>query len=173
MVLDFQELASGPLSLDQEVDLERVPGEGGASIRVSELRFAGRAERSERGAALEGRLTGRAELRCSRCVDPVFWEIDQPVELSLVAERFDEFASEGPDADDSLYYAEGGRAELAAIAREQVYLSLPLKPICRPDCQGLCPTCGGNRNRIECSCSEDPVDPRLAPLLEFKRRSGR
>lgn len=173
MLVDFEHLAEDALAIDHDLALDRVDAERGASIRLEGLRFVGKAARSDRGARLEGRLTGRAELRCSRCLEPVFLDIDRPVELTLVAEPFDEFASDGPDADDSLYLAEGGRADLEAIAREQVYLSLPLKPVCGEDCQGLCPTCGANRNRVECGCSEDRVDPRLAPLLEFKRRSGR
>ena len=71
-----------------------------------------------------------------------------------------------------VFYADEGRADLDQIAREQIYLSLPLKPICAPDCAGLCATCGGNRNRIQCGCRSTEVDPRLAPLLELKKRLG-
>ena len=68
------------------------------------------------------------------------------------------------------YLAEGGRAELDVIASEQIYLNLPLKPLCREDCQGLCPTCGANRNRLKCGCRSEELDPRLAPLLELKKK---
>ena len=52
--------------------------------------------------------------------------------------------------------------------RDQVRLAL-----CRPDCRGLCPTCGVDRNRLECACRTEEPDPRLAPLLEIRRKLGR
>jgi uncharacterized protein len=51
--------------------------------------------------------------------------------------------------------------------REQFFLTLPMKPLCRPDCQGLCPVCGKNRNREQCDCKAEWVDPRLAELRKL------
>ena len=42
--------------------------------------------------------------------------------------------------------------DLGHLIREQFYLAMPMKPLCRPDCQGLCPQCGVNRNTTECAC---------------------
>ena len=56
------------------------------------------------------------------------------------------------------------------MAAEQILLNLPLKPVCEPGCKGLCPTCGVNRNQIECDCRSEAVDPRFAPLLDLKER---
>jgi DUF177 domain-containing protein len=44
-----------------------------------------------------------------------------------------------------------------------VVLSMPFSPLCRLDCLGLCPRCGGDRNLAECMCGPE-VDPRWAPL---------
>ena len=54
--------------------------------------------------------------------------------------------------------------------REQFYLALPMKPLCREDCRGLCPVCGINRNRETCSCQATWVDPRLEALKSFKTK---
>ena len=53
--------------------------------------------------------------------------------------------------------------------REQIVLGLPLKPLCREDCRGRCPSCGKNRNTGPCGCppAEEPGDPRLAPLRKL------
>jgi uncharacterized protein len=72
--------------------------------------------------------------------------------------------------DATLFYADRGRVDLREIAREQIHLNLPLKPVCHAGCAGLCPTCGANRNRIECSCRPAEGDPRLAPLLALKKK---
>jgi uncharacterized protein len=52
--------------------------------------------------------------------------------------------------------------------REQFYLALPMKPLCRPDCQGLCPVCGKNRNVETCACQSEWVDPRMEALRRLR-----
>jgi uncharacterized protein len=72
-----------------------------------------------------------------------------------------------------VFRVEGHRADLRAVAAEQIQLALPLKPLCREGCAGLCPTCGANRNRIECGCRSTEVDPRLSALLDLRDRLDR
>ena len=62
--------------------------------------------------------------------------------------------------------------DLDEVLREQFYLALPMKPLCREDCAGLCPQCGTNRNTGTCSCETEPEDPRLAPLRRLKTVSS-
>jgi uncharacterized protein len=52
--------------------------------------------------------------------------------------------------------------------QEQFYLSLPMKPLCSEDCQGLCPVCGTNLNRDTCDCRRDWDDPRFAALKNLR-----
>jgi uncharacterized protein len=54
--------------------------------------------------------------------------------------------------------------DLADLLREQFYLALPMKPLCRQDCRGLCPQCGTNLNTDTCQCQVRWEDPRLAGL---------
>ncbi len=54
--------------------------------------------------------------------------------------------------------------DLAPMVRELATLELPLAPLCRPDCAGLCPTCGANRNEQPCGCAAAPVDDRWSAL---------
>ena len=72
--------------------------------------------------------------------------------------------------DTDLLFADRGKVDLRGLVREQVHLNIPLKPVCGPDCAGLCPTCGANRNRIKCGCWVAEIDPRLAPLQALKQR---
>ena len=74
---------------------------------------------------------------------------------------------EGPIGRLSLNRPEARNA-LNEVLREQFYLALPMKPLCREDCAGLCPRCGTNRNTGSCSCVTEPEDPRLAPLRGLK-----
>jgi uncharacterized protein len=61
-------------------------------------------------------------------------------------------------------YYRDDHVDLNELLREQFYLALPMKPLCRDDCRGLCPECGANRNTDACACEPAWEDPRLAPL---------
>jgi uncharacterized protein len=122
---------------------------------------------------LRARVSGTVQVACSRCLAPVDVEVDEDVFLVLEdvgtvddgpgGER--EIAAEDTD----LYAVEGGRVDVDAVLREQLDLQLPVKPLCSRACRGLCPACGADRNRNECECVQDDVDPRLAPLLQWKK----
>ncbi len=60
--------------------------------------------------------------------------------------------------------------DLGDMLREQFYLALPMRPLCRPDCQGLCPQCGADRNVEACQCQSEWVDPRLSVLKALVTR---
>jgi uncharacterized protein len=67
------------------------------------------------------------------------------------------------------YYLKDSLA-LEDVLREQVLLSLPLRTLCKPDCKGLCPRCGENRNSQACSCDVGPSDPRWEALAGLRGR---
>jgi uncharacterized protein len=71
------------------------------------------------------------------------------------------------DADVGVSFYKDDTIDLGEVMREQFFLALPMKPLCRPDCRGLCPVCGKNRNIEQCECREEWTDPRLAPLKKL------
>lgn len=115
------------------------------------------------GILVTGALRGTFALRCARCLT----EFEQPFEVD-VHELF--VAEPEPDTDDYPLDPEGS-LELDQMVRDVIGVELPFSPLCRPDCQGLCPVCGGDRNLGECPGHAE-VDPRwaaleqLAPLLD-------
>jgi uncharacterized protein len=94
---------------------------------------------------------------CRRCAEPVSGEL-----LIRVRERYADPELAGP-SDDELYPIVGDELDLAPLARDAIVLELPMAPLCRPDCAGLCPRCGANRNEGDCGCVA-PRDPRWANL---------
>ena len=175
MFLELSEIPDEGLDIERELDRLDPPGvtsdeAGGASL-ARPARLVARARSGERGVELSGRVKAELRLECSRCLDMYDAAVDSEFFLILVGKP----AGVGQDdlqlepADTTLFHVEGGRADLRALVREQIYLCLPLKPICREDCAGLCATCGVNRNRIECRCPAEQLDSRLAPLLDWKR----
>jgi uncharacterized protein len=116
------------------------------------------------------RLTGRAqtvlELSCSRCLDTFTWPVDAAFDLMYhpQATNTGEGELEVEEEDLSTAFYEHDRIDLGQLMREQFYLALPMKPLCRDDCKGLCPVCGTNLNRETCGCKREWEDPRLAAL---------
>jgi DUF177 domain-containing protein len=119
-----------------------------------------------------GRAATRLELECSRCVEPIEMPVDAQFELRYVPQT----ANTGDDdreitADDltTAFYREGA-LDVIDMLREQFQLALPMKPLCAEACRGLCPACGANLNRTDCSCKPIWEDPRLAPLKGLLNR---
>jgi uncharacterized protein len=122
---------------------------------------------------LVGRVTTTLELPCSRCLEPFRAPVDSEFTLRYQprSENVGEGEKEIEEDDLSTAYYENEEIDLAQLMREQFYLSLPMKPLCRDECRGLCPVCGTNLNRGTCECRRDWEDPRMAALKALKRES--
>ena len=122
---------------------------------------------------LAGRLRTTLELDCSRCLEGFAVPIDAPFDVqyqpstAIPAEADREV---GEDDLETAFYRDG-IIDLRELVREQLYLQLPMKPLCRESCAGLCPVCGTNLNTGSCECSPEWEDPRLAPLKALARKS--
>ena len=58
--------------------------------------------------------------------------------------------------------------DITELVKDNLIASQPIQSLCKADCKGLCPVCGQNLNDGECNCERLNVDPRLAPLMNFK-----
>ena len=180
MEFKISELEREPVDFDLQIS----PGTidyGEEATQTGALATSGRAEviHEHRGPRdivadirLKGQFAGNFETPCARCVEPVA--------LSLSAEFDLIFRPLGADPDvpersitapetEIGYYQKDGLA-LEDVLREQVLLSLPVRTLCKPDCKGLCPRCGINRNTQACSCEEGPKDPRWEALAGLRGR---
>jgi uncharacterized protein len=116
-------------------------------------------------------VQGTIELGCSRCLEPFEVPVDAGFDLLFLPAGThvpgDEDRELGEDDTGVSFYHEDV-IDLGEVIREQFYLALPMKPLCREDCAGLCPICGINKNREACSCESTWVDPRMEPLRRLK-----
>ena len=131
---------------------------------------------TEGGCLVRGELCGQVVLPCNRCAE------DTVVDIRTDFEDFEELP--GEDDVDAVLNASGGNGaadaettesrivyertmpmlDLAAVCWEEFVLALPVNPLCKTDCKGLCPQCGTNLNNGTCGCIPDEGDPRLAVL---------
>ncbi len=90
-------------------------------------------------------------LECDRCLSPVKMPVDEDFVHVVVTEA----ATEQNELEYLL--APDAMLDLAEVAMTDLRLAMPTKTLCRPDCKGLCPVCGKNRNDGECSCGEGDI----------------
>ncbi len=118
-----------------------------------------------------GKVETSVVLPCARCLE----HIDYPVEAAIRADflpeddspKEEEIELESSDLD--VYHYDRVKISLFEPVRDQIGISVPIKPLCSSNCAGLCPCCGQNRNKKKCGCSvPSGVDPRLAPLEKLK-----
>jgi uncharacterized metal-binding protein YceD (DUF177 family) len=107
-----------------------------------------------------GRLEAAVRLPCGRCLEEFTIKMNGPLEAHW--RMFRPAGSKGggnpdqriqlEDLDTGVIQGEG--VDLWETMLEQVVLSIPMRPLCRDACQGLCPVCGENRNIHSCRCGE-------------------
>ena len=119
---------------------------------------------------LVGRVRTALELSCSRCVEPFPMPVDSSFDLRYLpaAALSEQDEREIADEDFETSYYRDDQIDVKELLREQFYLALPMKPLCKEDCRGLCPVCGTNLNVAACGCSTEWSDPRLDALRALK-----
>lgn len=123
---------------------------------------------------MRGRLDTRLRLTCRRCLEPFEKAVSAAIHLVYEPEpeastRWGRSASLELSADDlGLMFFAGDAIDTTEAVREAALATLPMQPLCRPDCKGLCARCGTNLNEAACACSRREMDPRLAVLAKLK-----
>jgi uncharacterized protein len=152
---------------------------------------------------LRGRMSCRMELACVRCLEPFPMDLAEELDLlylpqssneapaapskpakpakkeepsakEYVGDALTELSGRGLEREElAVSFYRDERIDLSQMIVEQIVLALPMKPLCKPDCRGLCALCGANRNLVGCDCALEETDPRWAPLktLQKSRRS--
>ncbi|HTL23711.1 MAG TPA: YceD family protein [Mycobacteriales bacterium] len=170
LVLDTRELGRRPGSM-RALQLS-APAPAGLGIEDligvpvgAELALDLRLESVMDGVLVTGTVMAPVSGECGRCLTEVSDELAVPVqELFLYPE-----ASADHDEDDELPALVGDLLDLGPALRDAVVLALPLTPLCREDCQGLCATCGERLDDLPEDHAHDPTDARwgaLAGLLQ-------
>jgi uncharacterized protein len=125
------------------------------------------------GILAQGTLRAEVSVPCSRCLDPVLVPLEVVVEETFVP-TLDVLTGQTlqpEDEDRALWIDEHHILDLSEVLRQDVLVELPLHPLCRSDCRGLCPTCGQNLNAGNCDCADEP-DARWSKLTDLLAESS-
>jgi uncharacterized protein len=143
-------------------------------VQASPLALGARIARTNRGVIVAGQVRTSLADTCGRCLVPLSIPIDAPIDEEVLplldlqsGLRLDTSAE--PEA---LRLSDHHELDLEPLAREAIQLAAPIAPVCRPDCQGLCPECGVDLNAGPHDHGDAPIDPRLAILGELRIDDG-
>jgi len=132
-----------------------------------------RLERDDLDVLVHGEIRATVPQVCGRCLELFRARVAASVDVRAVPRPATadnvELAADDLDVD---FYAKD-ELDLGVLIETETTLALPMKPLCRDDCLGLCPVCGGNRNVVACRCRDRAPDPRLAVLRDLAARRSR
>jgi len=141
-----------PFELDKAVlgdDLELINFDGVVKI-----------DRTPQGLVVQGTFSGDTTLECVRCL--------KEFEFRLKWELTELYAfSKKTVSESGLILPDSAQLELAPLLREYALLELPIKPLCKPDCKGLCVECGQDLNEKDCGHSREEDDSPFAALKKL------
>lgn len=148
--------------ISDEVD---VAGDGNCRKAWGKVRLL----RTHRGILVRAELNTEIKLACSRCLRP----FRSPVTLKIEEEYIPvvDIVSGAPlpasEELGSFVVDEHHVIDLTEAIRQYALLAVPMKPLCKEDCAGLCPVCGNNMNQESCRCPQPVTDPRWSELSKL------
>lgn len=173
MQFNVAQLLKQPTGAKREYDVDEPLGEIDPELVAvgpitGHLKFV----RTRDGVLVTGRLATMLEVNCIRCLDafdlPVGTEIEEEFKSTVDIRTGAHVPIVTEEAETLI--DEHHIIDLTEVLRQDLLLALPLTPMCREDCHGLCPICGQNRNEGSCECQPEKSDPRWDVLAELLQR---
>ena len=188
MHIHLDQVREEPFTWQEELRFSPAELERPELVSLSPVECRGRVRFIDPDFLFEADLAYEQTLACTRCLqaasEPVEARIDLLLTVSPAASGRSGRGARAPrpaDAADELELGEedlgvltlpGEEIDTAPLVREQVQLNIPMKPLCRPECQGLCPICGADLNAGACRCETTSPDPRWAALAALRGQRG-
>lgn len=139
------------------------------TIDVSLVRIGGMVE-------VKGHFATKFESACGRCLKNFIIDLNEPFELTftndpLLLHEEEEDEEEGVELSAEelgLIFFSGESIDLSEAIGEQLFLTLPVRPLCSEECKGLCPHCGIDLNEKECHCAPLDFSNKFSMLKDIK-----
>ncbi len=122
-----------------------LPRDNESSVQAS---FEGEIIRLDDLYELVGKCDLTYKLPCSKCLE----EICENLSLDIL-EKFSSNKDLVVNSDEDIILVNSGEIELSEVLYQPLLLNIPKTILCKEDCKGLCPSCGGNKNIKDCDCT--------------------
>ncbi len=164
-VSDLLSFEKEKIILKDEYELEPLSYAGEEISFLSPLKVDIFLERIRSGILLSGKISTNVELSCSRCLKKFPFRVETKIrEIFTFKEKMELFKDEETVKE----ILPEKIVDIEPSIKEMLILSLPTKPLCDPECKGLCPVCGENLNEHQCDCETEFIDERLKILKKLK-----
>jgi uncharacterized protein len=169
MDMNVSQLLREPIGATRDYDIDETIDLTGEGIQ-DRIKGTCHMVRTQRSILVKCSLNTEMELACSRCLG----KFKQPVRIKFNEEFFPTLDIDSgaplppPEEASSFTIDELHILDITEAVRQYFLLATPMKPLCKKECAGLCPTCGKNLNLGKCACPPDNIDPRWAKLADLK-----
>jgi uncharacterized protein len=164
--LDVNRLREGVAPLERKIEPAALPQDD-EYVALAPVQLTATTAKDKGRVRIAGRVEATLSLACSRCLESHVVPTDTTFDLLYLPVAEAPAGTNEVEVDDediNAAFYEDSVIDLRELVHEQLYLALPMKPLCKDDCLGLCPICGANRNTTTCTCEARWEDPRLAGL---------
>ncbi|MFI3206458.1 MAG: DUF177 domain-containing protein [Clostridia bacterium] len=158
MLVDLRELFSGEIKkkdINYSFSLADVETEGVKPF-VSPIEVDAVLTSSTGSIKMDGKLSFDYKMPCDRCMEDTLTKQCIDINYFLTKENCEDL--------DDIYLQVEDKFDLDDFFYQEIFLNLPVKYVCKDNCKGLCPICGANLNKEDCSCEKKKIDPRLEAL---------
>ena len=171
MILELSAIRQPDSALSRRYEPSAFEGRFTDFRLVSPVSIDARIHKDRERFRLIGTVSARLELSCGRCLEPFELPVEAAVDVRYLPQSENTGDERDVEEDDlSVAFYRDEAIDLGQLIEEQFYLAVPMKPLCRDACKGLCPNCGANLNEGTCGCQVRWEDPRLAGLKALMNR---
>ncbi len=165
LVLDTRDLPRRPGAMRTLSRVVPAPADLGVEMigvpEGADLRLELRLESVSEGVLVTGTISGPLEGECGRCLAVINEDLAVPIQELFAYENS---TTDETTDDDEVRRVQGDLIDLEPALRDAVVLALPVNPLCRQDCPGLCPDCGVRWDELPKGHTHEQIDPRWAAL---------
>jgi uncharacterized protein len=142
-----------------------ISGEGDNSLIEGNVKLT----RTNRGVLVQGSFHTKIKIECSRCLNTFDYPLNVEVEEEFfpVIDVVSGIPLPLPEEPGYFTIDEHHILDLTEVVRQNALLAMPMKPLCREECPGICANCGQDLNQGACNCEKEEIDPRWAKLAQL------
>ena len=167
MILDLREFEEFPATTTIQGDPAHLKPFNDSVLEVKAIGAELAIQRAGQEFFCQGRVNARLKLECARCLGSFERALEGTTDFIICSEvEASEHLKAGDGEDYVVFAGNNLLVDMTEQVRQVLALELSLKPICSENCKGLCPSCGTDLNRQNCSCRRENTDPRWDGLKE-------